>query len=264
MLLHGLRSTLGADCVDANRFDSMYVDSPRIGFWSVYGNLPNVDIDRTDIPAKIAARYFDAVVYGSVHRCRQYLAEVQAAYPPSRIAYIDGEDDYGICAAGQGLYFKREISDDMTADVLPIQFAIPQSKIRDFAAITSKTRLMSPLDPRDRTTYQYYESESGYYDQYSTSYFGLTMKKGGWDCSRHYEIMASGCLPYFHDIESCPRRTMNWLPRDTMLAARRLHDDWRESRHGEWCDLAFQLRRELFVHMTTEAMAAYLLGELAK
>jgi hypothetical protein len=49
-----------------------------------------------------------------------------------------------------------------------------------------------------------------------------------------------------------------------MLAARRLHDDWRESRHGEWCDLAFQLRRELFVHMTTEAMAAYLLGELAK
>jgi hypothetical protein len=267
MLLHGLRSTLGPDCVDLNRFDSMYEGSPRIGFWSVYGNPPDVPIDRTDIPAKIAARYFDAVVYGSIHRCNQHLDAVRAAYPPSRIAFIDGEDDYGHASLrGAGLYFKREIPDDPAYDwMLPIQFCIPQSKVRDFHEIcATKTRLMSPLDPRDRSTYQYYESESGYYDQYSQSYFGLTMKKGGWDCSRHYEILASGCMPYFLDLENCPRRTMNWLPKLALIRARRFGEEWMDLLHGEWCDLMFQVRRELFAHMTTEAMAEYVLGELAK
>jgi hypothetical protein len=31
-------------------------------------------------------------------------------------------------------------------------------------------------------------------------------KKGGWDCLRHYEIIGNGCMPYFENIEKCPKK----------------------------------------------------------
>lgn len=39
----------------------------------------------------------------------------------------------------------------------------------------------------------------------SSSFFGLTCKRGGWDCMRHYEIMASGALLLFRDYYDKPR-----------------------------------------------------------
>lgn len=41
----------------------------------------------------------------------------------------------------------------------------------------------------------------------------LTYKKGGWDCLRHYEILASGTLPLFLDIAQCPLHAMRLHPR---------------------------------------------------
>ena len=32
------------------------------------------------------------------------------------------------------------------------------------------------------------------------AWFALTRPKGGWDCLRHYEILAAGTLPYFLDL----------------------------------------------------------------
>lgn len=37
--------------------------------------------------------------------------------------------------------------------------------------------------------------EHRYYDDYSRSYFAVTRRKGGWDCMRHYEILAAGTHP---------------------------------------------------------------------
>ena len=36
------------------------------------------------------------------------------------------------------------------------------------------------------------------------SRFGVTTKKSGWDCMRHYELAASGCVPCFRDLEEKP------------------------------------------------------------
>ena len=46
--------------------------------------------------------------------------------------------------------------------------------------------------------------EEEYYDDLSSSWFGLTCKKGGWDCLRHYEIMAAGSLLLFKDYDKKP------------------------------------------------------------
>ena len=46
--------------------------------------------------------------------------------------------------------------------------------------------------------------EIGYYKEYQHSRFGLTYKKAGWDCHRHYEILSSGAVPYFTDLAERP------------------------------------------------------------
>jgi hypothetical protein len=261
MVFHGLRSLLGPDCVDVNKIEFMYRDWPHPPFYTVYSLLPNIDVDRTDIQGKIQSRYFDLIVYGSIHRFRDHLDLVRQVYPANKIVYIDGEDDHStISLVGEGFYFKRELMDQHHLSILPIQFCIPKEKIRpiDFSR---KTRLMSPLIPGDTSTYIYYGDESKYYDQYSESYFGRTRKKGGWDCCRHYEIMAAGALPYFADLESCPAQTMNWLPKDMLLHARRLHDEWQGKGENidEHRDISDLVRVSMERHLTTESMAKYVL-----
>ena len=49
---------------------------------------------------------------------------------------------------------------------------------------------------------------------YQNSLFSLTYRKTGWDCLRHYEILASGSIPLFLDLEKCPEDTTT-LPKTT-------------------------------------------------
>ena len=90
----------------------------------------------------------------------------------------------------------------------PISFSIPSSK---FMKINNdKKYVLAPMDPRNKSSY-IYNNEIDYYNQYNNSFFGYTCKKAGWDCMRHYEIIAAGCLPFFDKFELCPKYTMtNW------------------------------------------------------
>ena len=69
-----------------------------------------------------------------------------------------------------------------------------------------------------------------YYNEYEKSYFGFTMKKGGWDCHRHYEILMSGSVPYFldfHEMERArPPYTLPFLPYDLLAKLRELSGAW--------------------------------------
>lgn len=264
MLFHGLRTLLGADCVDVNKLTFMYQGEPHPPFYTVYALLPDIPVDRENIVEKIQNRYFDAVIYGSIQRCQAHFDLVRAVYPRERIALIDGEDDYVISPfRGHGWYFKRELSVS-DADLLPIEFAIPEEKIRPID-ISRKEQRMAPCDPRDRSTYKFYGNESAYYDQYSDSFFGYTMKKGGWDCCRHYEIIAAGCLPYFIGLEECPPRTMEWLPKGLLLEARRVADSTTvmdDTGLANWVNLMSQVRAHLREHLTTAALAKRVLERL--
>jgi len=84
----------------------------------------------------------------------------------------------------------------------PITFSIPKEKI--VSKVPFKTKLVSDMIPGDIKTYIYY-TEKDYYNEYRQSMFAITFKKGGWDCMRHYEILANGCIPYFQNLEECPK-----------------------------------------------------------
>ena len=50
-----------------------------------------------------------------------------------------------------------------------------------------------------------YESERAYVDGIRRSRFGITRKRAGWDCLRHYEFAANGCVPCFRFLDRKPR-----------------------------------------------------------
>jgi hypothetical protein len=260
MLFHGLRTLLGADCVDVNKLEFMYQGWSHPPFYTVYSLLPDIEVNRGDIEHRISDKYFDLIIYGSVHRYRQYSSLVASRYPRNQVFLIDGEDDGNLSDLRcYGTYFKRELQVP-DEDLHPIQFAIPKEKIIP-AKLEIKERLMAHCDPRDRATYVYYGDEYKYYQQYATSYFGYTMKKGGWDCCRHYEIMAAGAIPYFANLDACPIRTLNWLPKRHLAAARDLYDSWGTGQDdpATWLELAEMMQEVLRRDLTTVALAKRIL-----
>ena len=98
--------------------------------------------------------------------------------------------------------------------ILPITFSIPKEKVVN--TVPLKSKVLAHIIPGDRSTY-IYDNEEDYYKDYQTSLFALTVKKAGWDCLRHYEILANGCIPVFADLEECPPNTLSLLPKKLLL-----------------------------------------------
>ncbi len=278
MLFHGLRSLLGASVVDVNRIWFTYAhefaagghDKSRLygrGF-TIYGLLgEDSAVDRTDIPQKLRTKYFDLVIYGSVHRCRLFLEEVLAFYPPYRVLLIDGEDEPDLVSPllDRGIYFKREIAFAQRG-LRPIAFAIPENRIGTVSR--QKTKLLAFIDPRDPRTYIYHD-ERDYYGDYAESLFAVTKKKAGWDCLRHYEILANGCIPYFPDLDHCPPATMVFFPKYELCLAKRLIESrglaFFDTHEGRtiWQGLERRVDAIFRRHCTTLALAQYVLETAA-
>jgi len=216
-LLIGLKELFGSDVVDYNKqqhnYDTYDTDSAK----SLYGMgmtvtrvLPDLEVDRDDITSKIKTKYFDLIIYGSIWRCSDYITQILEYYPAHKVIAVDGEDETNIHHVYKlGIpYFKRELIHNSDR-LFPITFAMPTSKV-NFNKV--KTKDFSFITPLDKSTY-IYKNEKDYYNDYSESRLGVTMKKAGWDCMRHYEILGNGCIPYFIDINSCPSKTMFNFPK---------------------------------------------------
>lgn len=144
----------------------------------------------------------------------------------------------------------------------PIQFAIPESKV--IKDIPRKDLDFAFIIPHRLETY-IYDTESSYYEGYQRAYYGITMKKGGWDCLRHYEILANGCIPYFLDIDKCPENTMFWFPKKLIQEAMNLegvsylHIDHTKFDKVRYYEILQQLLDYTKEHLTTKNLAQYLL-----
>ena len=147
----------------------------------------------------------------------------------------------------------------------PITFSFPEEKV--IREIPVKTKVVSSLIPGKLDTY-IYTNESDYYNEYQQSLFALTTKKAGWDCMRHYEIIANGCIPYFPDIEKCPPNTMALLPKDLIKEGNLLYDTYKNTAIGDLSSSDIDNCKELITklvaylqdHLTTAKMAKYILN----
>jgi len=100
--------------------------------------------------------------------------------------------------------------------IFPISFSIPEEKIVNI--IPNKNNILANYIPNGVGHANYiYDNEEDYYNGYKNSLFAITKKKGGWDAMRHYEIMASGCIPVFENLENCPITRIFNFPKKIIL-----------------------------------------------
>jgi len=219
-LLIGLRTKFGEDVIDFPGATYMYKDQNKNltqlwgGGFSLYNILDNFNqIDRSDIKTKIKKNFFDFIIYGSIRG--KILFYNEAINSKSKLAFIDTSDDPYIDEKKirEGIYFKRELYEHKK-NILPISFAIPSQKIIREIKIKPQN-VLSPLIPGKKKTY-IYKDEISYYKMYENSLFSITTRKTGWDCLRHYEILASGSLPLFLDLKYCPKFVCTTLPKDKL------------------------------------------------
>ena len=153
--------------------------------------------------------------------------------------------------------------------IYPITFSIPENKI--ITSLPEKKRIISALVPGHLKTY-IYKTEDEYYTQYKESMFAITVKKGGWDCMRHYEILACGTLPVFPDIEYCPPDTMALYPKHLLQECYELYEEIKQydiniiPSHilNKYNIMQNKLLNHLRTHLTTKAMAQYILSKINK
>lgn len=128
--------------------------------------------------------------------------------------------DHPVCtpALTYGAYLKRELDSHLLHDaadtpILPISFSIPGEKIR--SAPQSKSRLyQSHVQCEEAykveevqqhsTPEPLFTEEQSYYDDLASAKYGITQKKAGWECMRHYEIAANLTVPCFYKLSKKP------------------------------------------------------------
>ncbi|MBF8263346.1 MAG: hypothetical protein HW387_1011 [Parachlamydiales bacterium] len=147
----------------------------------------------------------------------------------------------------------------------PIQFSIPEEKI--VTEIPCKDFSFAPLIPSQLSTY-IYNSEGSYYRDYQRSYYAVTCRKGGWDCLRHYEILANGCIPYFVNLPKCPPKTLTFFPKELVLEGMNMAGisypeiDFQQFDTSKYKKIVAELLEFTRKHLTTKKIAQYLLEEL--
>ena len=263
LLFYGLRELYGDDVVDSTQIISLYDEyKGKINPQNLWGKMTTFwligenNIDRTNIEQKIKDKYYDIIIYGSIRRCDNYYDLVSKIYPPNKIILIDGNDEIDISPLyKKHLYFKRELIINHP-NLLPITFAIPTPKILTNPIL--KTQEYAFCIPGQPETY-IFKDEKSYYEDYQKSYYGITTKKSGWDCMRHYEILGNYCIPYFIGLENCPANTLHNLPKDLLIEARELTNNFDERKY-------FIILNELFdftkKYLTTKSLAEYVIGKI--
>ena len=274
MVFHGLHTLLGDEFYHSHPYGYMFSDFPKDPLRAMWGrgftvyrlldpatrNVPD------DIPGRIAAHYFDRIIYGEFARCSDYIDLVLEHYPIGHVAFIDGEDhtdlhhpQLDMTQFRFRLYFKRELRNEHARPgVFPISFSIPAERI--VGEIPEKIQTLSPIIPG--ASYSFNEEEP-YYQQYRNAAFAMTWQKGGWDCLRHLEIMANACVPVFKTINQCPPLTMTSYPKGLFVEAIQVYNGY-EAGSSAYRILLDRLMSHLWQYLTTEALASYVMSILRR
>ena len=181
-------------------------------FWelsSVVDSRKLVILDGHDIPA-----FFP---YSSIGwRLRRYpwsyLTQI------SRFKYFKRELIGGGYSYGLDKFLPHQFHNwiPLPKNAIPISFSIPQEKISKVDIKQKKnifnshivdseiTECINDIFNKEKSSSYLFYSETEYYDDLKQARFGITTKRSGWDCLRHYELAANGCVLCFRDLDLKP------------------------------------------------------------
>lgn len=136
----------------------------------------------------------------------------------------------------------------------PISFCVPAENI--LHEVPEKDKMTADCQYGGRV----YRDEKEYFKEYQRSLFGNTKCKSGWDCNRHYEILANGCIPNFENMDGIPPNTMVDFPKEIVRRGMKLTSLNRE----EYEPIIKELLDHTRECLTTEARVKYILSTLGK
>jgi hypothetical protein len=218
-LLIGLKRLPGVEVVDAPAKRVLYQDYPaerRLygnGF-TLYRTLPPI---LAPPEGPLDPRRFDLRIFGRIWKQkRRWLSTLLsgAVGPWTPTVLLDGEDRSRLFPVRfRATLFKRERYGRVERHSQPIGFSVPREKIRRGVEEKTKTwgrhvqcqeafRIAEVA--RCCTAGYAFDQETPYYDDLASARYGITMKKAGWDCMRHYEIAAAGAVPAFYRLGDKP------------------------------------------------------------
>lgn len=212
--------------------------------FTLYRTLEDIDIDRTNIESKLKDNYFDLIIISDIQRQQETYKKLLKYLTPSNTIILDGEDNESIFPFKtifykkyfkikkphkHYLYFKREYTKHSTKSlcynllpvkicnwfnkkthIYPISFSIPEDKIISQMPTNMIKNFPSHIVDKDianniNSFIAYaFSKEDEYYHDLQQSKFGITTKRGGWDCLRHYEIAANGSVICFKNLDKKP------------------------------------------------------------
>lgn len=264
LLFYGLTELENIEVIDSTPIIHLYKENKdKIDLNSLWGKgftstflIDKDKVDRSNIEYKIKNYYFDLIIYGNIRRCQDYYSLISQYYPQNKIFCIDGNDDT-FCDSQfyiKHKYFKRELI-EKHENLIPIYFAIPEQKIsKEFLPKVQEYASIIP-----GIGGYVFNNEKEYYDDYNKSYYGVTMKKAGWDCMRHYEILANNCIPYFIDLEKCPENILINLPKQLLVEIKNTSENIDEIKYREYLNILFNYTKE---NLTTKKLAQYVLNHV--
>jgi hypothetical protein len=235
------------------------------GYGFTYTNIldPSINVISKNTLEKIKNKYYNLIIYSFVSRNSYMLDEVINITNGKNVILINGEDDFGRFDfyTNKTLYFKRELAEKKEKNIFPIHYAIHESKIYDKTNIKTKT-LSDSVPTMDNCTNisssnYIFNNEADYYYDYQISKYGITTKKGGWDCMRHYEILANKCIPLFQNLVACPELTLTNLPKKTLLEINETYPDISETKYEYFLNELFEFTKN---NLTTRKLAEYILS----
>lgn len=211
------------------------------GFTLYSGSLEPIPVDRSGSRERLAAGEFDLLVVGDIWRSYGAFADLLALAGDTPVAVVDGSDSEAPVPYAptwwrrpgswflprphrHATYFKRELSPRTMwfrsyltnpvsrrppSTMRPISFGIPEHfvldeiplKTKDFPAHVVDSEVAAAVGAASSYAF---DDEDAYYEDLRASRFGVTTKREGWDCMRHYELAASGCVLCVRDLGSKP------------------------------------------------------------
>lgn len=219
-VLHGFRELLGDRFLDLPKKKIMYGDFSESPKESLHGKgFSLLTHPIKDVLNREVLKEYDIILVGDGHMYGESHLEKARSFG-GKVWVLDGHDLYGdapkkIDFNGENIIsvqfnncFKRELVEN-AENVFPTGFGIPEHRVRPIN-FSLKKRMIQQTAPAEARfekslgTKYLFDNEEDYYDDIASAWFGLSCKKGGWDCLRHYEIIAAGTLLLFRDYDKKP------------------------------------------------------------
>jgi len=149
--------------------------------------------------------------------------------------------------------------------IYPLPYSIPDENIVNYMDIKDKKHIIiSDIIPGDKLTYRFGSGdEKEYNEHYQESFFAYTSKKGGWDCLRHYEIMANGCLPIFKNINECPDTSLISLPKNLIEEYTRTLLPYKKDYKHLYDEYVYKILEHVRNNCSTSSTAKYFLEKMS-